>query len=173
MNTKPWSKPVSPAAAGISTFDAFAKLDVTDSKTSSPLSIMGAMYVVIASLRKKTPVQVSHEGVDLYVFDGSSVEQTIEFASLLEQFEFCLLNERRAGYTDAMDWIQTVVDANPVDAARQVRQALAAPVDGQALQAPDANAERADNGDTNLSTAEAGTGDANDGERRASNRRRR
>lgn len=106
MITRPWSPPKIETPRDPTTFDAAGRFEVVDDKTTGTLTLVGALYMALTCLRKKVPVRISRAGQDLFVYDGASPqEETVEFAGFLQQFEFCMLNERRAGYSEALDFV--------------------------------------------------------------------
>ena len=135
MITKPWSPPPAEAAmpsAGGS-LPATESYEFTDNRgMPHSLRFCSMLFVVITSLRTKLPCVVALEGTELFSFDGTNPPvQTPEFAAVLTNFESCMLEDRRQGYEEALDWMNSRMAAAD-DAATAAAASAALPIQGSA-----------------------------------------
>lgn len=114
MKTATWSPTAPVKAAHAPEFFTAGNefIFVDDQGKRIELGYFTSLYAALASLRTRLACVVEYQGVELFAFDGDTITHKGDFGTTLADFEYFLVKERTSGYSDAIEWMEGVVENN-------------------------------------------------------------
>lgn len=151
MRTATWEPSGSNTPVDRNELKSDTRFILNDGNVQLELSMFSAMYGALACMRQKSKCSVEIVGGDeVFRFNGSEIQDITPFALMLQNFEFYLLEEEKAGYNKALIRMEdamaagTFAAANAPQVAEQAKDAEISPANNhQAAARPPAPDEPA------------------------------